>query len=96
MNDEQKAAARERMAKARAVMLENRKNRATTEKELPVVRVDNEPDLVLTIRRLHVGSFAGLWELGRVMPDGSIKVLTDANTKSIVINMARNEILGLL
>ncbi len=53
---------------------------------------DVRPDLVLTIRRLHVGSFSGLWELCRVESDGTIKVITDANTKQIVMNLARNEI----
>lgn len=59
----------------------------------PETRIDTQPDLVLTVRRLHVGSFTGLWELGRVLPDGSIKIITDANTKAIVINLARNEIM---
>jgi hypothetical protein len=50
------------------------------------------PDLVLTVRRITAGSFAGLWELCKVNPDGTIKVLTDANTKMIVANLARNEV----
>lgn len=50
------------------------------------------PDLVLTLRRLTTGSFTGLWELCRIEPDGTRKVLTDANTKQIVSNLARNEI----
>lgn len=50
-------------------------------------------DLVLTVRRLRVGSFSGLWELGKVMPDGTIKILTDANTKSIVCSLAQKEII---
>lgn len=61
----------------------------------PRIETSNEvrPDLVLTVRRIHAGSFSGLWELCRVEPDGSLKVITDANTKLIVCNMARNEIL---
>ena len=52
-----------------------------------------QPDLVLTIRRLRIGSFTGLWELAKVNPDGTIKVISDANTKQIIVNLARNEIL---
>lgn len=52
-----------------------------------------QPDLVLTVRRLRVGSFTGLWELAKVVSDGSIKVISDANTKQIICNLARNEIL---
>lgn len=51
-----------------------------------------KPDLVLTVRRIRIGSFQGLWELCKIMPDGSAKVLTDANTKGIVANLAYNEI----
>lgn len=54
---------------------------------------DIQPELVLTIRRLKVGSFTGLWELCRLEPDGSLKVISDANTKAIIVNLARNEIL---
>lgn len=91
MNDEQKAAARERMAKARAA----RKPRVPTiYAEAPLkVEVNNSPDLVLTVRRLHVGSFAGLWELGRVESNGSVTIISDANTKALIMNMARNEIM---
>ena len=78
------------------------KKRIVEEKEPPLSHVQNapeaktddgQPDLVLTIRRLKVGSFMGLWELGKVLPDGSIKIISDANTKQIIINLARNEIL---
>lgn len=58
----------------------------------PPIAVDSQPDLVLTLRRLRVGSFSGLWELCRVNPDGTLKVLTDANTKMIAANLAHNEI----
>lgn len=51
-----------------------------------------QPDLVLTVRRIQAGSFAGLWELSKVLPDGTMQVLTDANTKGIVANLAYNEI----
>lgn len=53
---------------------------------------EEKPDLVLTVRRIRIGSFQGLWELCKIMPDGSAKVLTDANTKGIVANLAYNEI----
>lgn len=56
------------------------------------VSIDSQPDLVLTLRRITVGSFAGLWELRKINSDGTTKVLTDANTKLIAANLARNEI----
>lgn len=65
---------------------------ATIPGDMTVVRSEG-PDLILTVRRLRIGSFTGLWELARVMPDGTVKIITDANTKQIVINLARNEIL---
>lgn len=57
------------------------------------IEIEEQPDLVLTIRRIKVGSFQGLWELARVNADGTIKVISDANTKSLIISLARNEIL---
>jgi hypothetical protein len=101
-DDVKREAARQRMNKARAVRMANlaKKNghvgSAVSEPPLhtdAVSGVEVAPDLVLTVRRIHVGSFSGLWELARVEPDGSIKVITDANTKAIVISLARNEIL---
>ncbi len=67
---------------------------ATREQQLPPlsVAVDSQPDLVLTVRRIQAGSFSGLWELRKVLPDGSTEVLTDANTKGIVANLAYNEV----
>lgn len=62
------------------------------EQQLPAVAVDSQPDLVLTVRRITVGSFAGLWELCKILPDGTSEVMTDANTKGIVANLAYNEI----
>lgn len=57
----------------------------------PVEKVDYV--LILGVRRLKTGSFAGLWELTELNADGSVKrVLTDANTRSIVINLAGREI----
>lgn len=66
--------------------------RETIKSPAPAVAVDSQPDLVLTLRRITVGSFAGLWELCKINPDGSTKVLTDANTKMIAANLARNEV----
>ena len=99
-DEAKRQAARERMARARAMRKPKAgetdaamalQDRATQTLEAP--EQPNAPDLVLTVRRLRVGSFTGLWELGRVMPDGSIKIITDANTKQLIINLARNEIL---
>lgn len=49
--------------------------------------------LILGVRRIKTGSFAGLWELTELDDKHSVKrVLTDANTRSIVINLAAREI----
>lgn len=51
-------------------------------------------DLVLGIRRLKEGNFIGLWELTRIDPQtGEPHIVTDANSKQILLNMARNEML---
>lgn len=102
MTPEQKDAARQRMAHATAVRVAKRKQREELSTPNEVNRgnvatleisATDAPDLVLTVRRLHVGSFTGLWELCRINSDGSKTVVTDANTKSIVMSLARNEIM---
>lgn len=103
-DEAKREAARQRMAHATAVRMAKRNARfAEPVQDVPTATLEapQQPvtapvhDLVLTIRRIHVGSFSGLWELGRVNADGTIKIVTDANTKAMVINMARNEILKL-
>lgn len=95
MTEDQREAARARMAKARAARMAKIQERAGTVaiSALEPLESTNAPDLMLTIRRLRVGSFTGLWELCRINPDGSRTVVSDANTKQIIINLARNEIL---
>lgn len=96
MTPEQKEAARKRMAHARAarkIHLDVAVGDVGVAVADPVVVVDAQPDLVLTIRRLRIGSFTGLWELCRINPDGSKMVVSDANTKSLIVSLARNEIL---
>lgn len=57
----------------------------------PVETVDYA--LILGIRRLKTGSFAGLWELTVLDANHDVKrVVTDANTRSIVMNLAGREI----
>lgn len=52
-----------------------------------------EYSLVLGLRRHKEGPFAGLWELTELDENGSVKrVITDANTRSIIINLAAREI----
>jgi hypothetical protein len=103
-DEAKRQAARERMAKARAAKKINRSMPVDVYNE-PLdpplaaqddpgrVKYDGQPDLVLMVRRLRVGSFTGLWELSKMRSDGSIEVITDANTKQLMINLARNEIL---
>lgn len=95
-DEAKREAARQRMAHATAVrMAKKRQANPFTEPLIAQSRPadDARPDLTLTVRRLRIGSFTGLWELCRINPDGSKTVVTDANTKSIMINLARNEIL---
>lgn len=52
-----------------------------------------EYSLILGLRRIKEGSFAGLWELTELDDSGTVKrVITDANTRGIVINLAAREI----
>lgn len=49
--------------------------------------------LILGLRRIKDGDFKGLWELTQLDANGSVvKVITDANTKSSVINLAARAI----
>lgn len=45
-------------------------------------------DLVMLVRHIHSGSFAGLWELRVANPDGTTKIIVDASTRQSVINKA--------
>ena len=99
MTPDQKEAARQRMNHARAVRDAKRIAEQGTVATLdPKPHTDTvsgselAPDLVLTVRQIHVGSFHGLWELCRMEPDGTKVVISDANTKAMIINLARNEI----
>lgn len=57
----------------------------------------NNYSLILGLRRIKEGSFKGLWELTQLDMNGSVvKVLTDANTKASVINLAARAIGGAL
>lgn len=97
-SEEQKQAARERMALARMAKKAKQVQPTAQQVQQAVALLEPSPvaapDLVLTFRRLRVGSFTGLWEICKVMPDGTLKVLPggDANTKQIIMNLARNEI----
>ncbi len=56
----------------------------------PIQVIDARPfDLVLGIRHIRSGNFSGLWELTQLAVDPvqsvTIKVLTDANVKPIVM-----------
>lgn len=95
-DDAKREATRQRMAKARSMRkpkgVSIRLDEIAPSNE-PFTTVIEKPDLMLTVRRLHVGSFSGLWELCRINSDGSKTVVTDANTKSIIMSLARNEIM---
>lgn len=55
-----------------------------------------EYSLILGLRRHKEGPFAGLWELTELDNDRgelSVKrVITDANTRSLIVNLAAREI----
>lgn len=92
-DEAKRQAARERMAHARSVREAKRQA-----EPLPQVSVDiqPQPDLILTVRRIHVGSFAGLWELCRIEKDGHVTVVSDANDKMTTMNLAKVQIGKLL
>jgi hypothetical protein len=58
---------------------------------LPPIRYD----LVLGIRALRNGPFKGLWELVK-LTDGKREVLTDANSRGMVINIATRYIMKIV
>ena len=49
-------------------------------------------DIILTLEHLLTGPFAGLYQLGRLMSNGELKVITDANSKAQCLQMAIHEI----
>lgn len=58
-----------------------------------VVEKPVEYALILGIRRHKEGAFAGLWELTELDSNGSVKrVLTDANTRGLVVSLAARAI----
>lgn len=68
----------------------------SNQKPKPVEIVDktvNKYALILGIRRIKEGPFKGLWELTELSGDNSVKkVISDANTKASVINLAARAI----
>ncbi len=54
-------------------------------------------DEILGIRNLRTGPFKGLWELVRLNDDGTVRqVLTDANSRGMIITMANRQILKIV
>lgn len=54
-------------------------------------------DAVFGIRNLRSGRFKGLWELVQLNDDGSVKqVLTDANSRGMIITMMNKQILRIV
>lgn len=68
--------------------------------ERPYVAITPQPtryDSILAIRNLRNGPFKGLWELVKLNSDMSVeKVLTDANSRGMVITMMNREILKIV
>lgn len=66
----------------------------------PVNKVMPGYDLVLGLRKLRTGPFAGLWELTKLAVDPEhtevLKVLSDANLKRFVMARAAREFGGLI
>lgn len=53
----------------------------------------NNYALILGIRRIKEGPFKGLWELTELNGSGSVeRVISDANTKASIINLAARAI----
>lgn len=68
----------------------------SNQKPKPVETVDkavNKYHLILGVRRIKDGAFKGLWELTELSGDCSVKkVISDANTKASIINLAARAI----
>jgi hypothetical protein len=52
--------------------------------------------LILRMDKIMSGSFAGLYQLVSIGPDGEEKILTDANTVQYLIVLAHKAIMGAL
>jgi hypothetical protein len=49
--------------------------------------------LIIGVRRIKEGNFAGLWEVVKLSHRGEVeRVITDANSKSLACSLAANEI----
>lgn len=54
----------------------------------PEVKVPVKYDMILAIRRIKQGSFAGLYEVVELDSNGSVvRVVTDANNKSTALGL---------
>jgi hypothetical protein len=54
-------------------------------------------DVILAVRSLRNGPFKGLWELVELDLSGKrIKVLTDANSRQMIINLMTKKVLRLV
>lgn len=52
-----------------------------------------EYSLILGVRRIKVGPFAGLWELTELDANHSVKrVITDADTRGLIVSLAARAI----
>jgi hypothetical protein len=59
----------------------------------PEVKLAVVYGLILGIRRIHDGRFAGLWEVVELDGKGNVvRVITDANTKSMAAGLAAGAI----
>lgn len=54
-------------------------------------------DAILAVRSLRSGPFKGLWELVELDSSGKrVKVLTDANSRQMIINLMTKKVLRLV
>lgn len=59
--------------------------------------VNTHYDVILAVRSLRNGPFKGLWELVQLDSGGKrIKVLTDANSRQMIINLMTRHVLKLV
>lgn len=72
---------------------QSRPKSESVDKPVEAVKKPAEYSLILGLRRIKEGSFAGLWELTELDANGSVKrVISDANTRGILVSLAAREI----
>lgn len=69
---------------------------STSPAVIPTVPYTLKTKLILRMDKIMDGSFAGLYQLVSIGPDGTEKILTDANTVQYLIVLAHKAIMAAL